>query len=52
MGSTGTKYFPVHIDYNTKIRIKEMNTNQKPVTPVEKEGLSDAVCVMRNRWGV
>lgn len=26
MGSTETKYFPVHIDYNTMIKIKELKT--------------------------
>lgn len=39
MGSTETKYFPVHIDYNTMIKIKELNTwTNAPVTWGEYEG--------------
>lgn len=44
MVCTETKYFPVHVDYNTKITIKELNT--QTVTWGEYEG--KRLCVLKH----
>lgn len=59
MGSTETKYFPVHIDYNTMIKIKELNTWETPLW-LEKNmkatfffmvwSISNVTCIFSNGW--
>lgn len=48
MGSTETKYFPVHIDYNTMLKIIEMNTKTNALW-LEKNLKATFLCVF---WSI